>query len=72
MKHKETVEKDPQIVSHEGFSRRHESKKKTLLVMRKDYGLATLHFYHPRMGVGNVIGHVCVSVCVSICSGYNV
>ena len=29
--------------------------------------LFPIHFYHPRMRVGNVFGHVCVSVCVSVC-----
>ena len=26
-----------------------------------------LHFYHPRMRVGNVFGHVCLSVCLCVC-----
>ena len=27
----------------------------------------SVHFYHPRMWVGNVFSHVCLSVCLSVC-----
>ena len=30
-------------------------------------GNVPIHYYHPRMWVGNVFGHVCLCVCLSVC-----
>ena len=37
----------------------------------KSVSAPCIHYYHPRMRVGNVFSHVCLSVCLSVCLGYN-